>query len=222
MKIYQVEVSNYCNLSCEYCPYPKQYRKKGFMDKRTFETVIQLAKKCNQNLLYLHNFGEPLLHPELVQFVEIAKKENIECRFFTNGVLLKEDLINALYEAGIRCIGISDHISNIHIDVLREIEKAKKDIIIEEIYVPVFKHDWAGQVNSPLCNHKCRKSLKKCIFERENAFVVLWNGDVACCCLDCNGMSVKTNVFNLIQDEYNFSKFELCEKCDLMRGDEKL
>lgn len=89
MKIYQVEVSNYCNLSCEYCPYPKQYRKKGFMDKRTFETVIQLAKKCNQNLLYLHNFGEPLLHPGLVQFVEIAKKENIECRFFYKWSLIK-------------------------------------------------------------------------------------------------------------------------------------
>lgn len=222
MKIYQVEISNYCNLSCKYCPHPSQYRKKGIMSQATFEQVLLLAKKCGQKYLYLHNFGEPLLHPNLEQYITMAREKGIECSFYTNGILLNSERIKSLFNAGLRRISISNHTKNTSSKVLKEMDKANCYLDIEEVYNPTFLHDWCGQVEFEGCTHLCTKTQTPCIFEKQNAFVVLWNGDVASCCLDCNGISCKSRVEDLINGEYIFTKSILCRKCDLMRGDEQL
>ncbi len=69
MKVYQIEISNHCNLSCNYCPHPNQKRDKGYMSMETFKISIKLLKKCGQKIAYLHNFGEPLLHPKIFDFI---------------------------------------------------------------------------------------------------------------------------------------------------------
>lgn len=223
MKIYQVEISNYCNLSCEYCPHSFQKREKGFMSFETFKNVVELAKKCDQTLLYLHNFGEPLLHPQLDQFILYASKNNIECSFYTNGVLFSEVIAKKLYGAGIRKISISNHSPNAETCVVSAIKAADVPIVIEEVYVPNKRHNWAGQISAEKCDYVCKFSKSPCIFERENAFVVLWNGDIASCCLDCEGASVEYRVTDILHNQkYSFKKFKLCNCCDLMRGYEDL
>ncbi len=222
MKIYQIEIANYCNLSCKYCPYPNQSRLRGFMSIDTFKKVLLLARKCNQNKIYLHNFGEPLLHPQLEIFIEEAAKNGIECSFYTNGILMKREKIDSLYRAGLRSISISNHVSEISKKVIEEIKYSKYELVIEDIYNPTFIHDWCGQVDYKGCTHICSKSASPCIFERENAFVILWNGDIASCCLDCDGISSKINIDNLLVSEYTFQRYELCDRCDLMRGEESL
>jgi len=222
MKIYQIELSNYCNLSCNYCPHPKQKRQKGFMDLATFKKVVELAKKCGQSLLYLHNFGEVVLHPDLAEFVRYAKDEGMECSFFTNGVLLTEELLKSLYCAGLKRISISNHVSNADVLVRELIEKANLPISIDEVYDVGKRHNWAGQIPKTECDYVCQSSNKPCIFERENAFVVLWNGDISSCCIDCEGVSVHYTVDNLLIYDYEFRRSQLCNSCDLMRGDEAL
>lgn len=222
MKIYQVEISNYCNLACNYCPHPFQIRKKGMMSIYTFNQVLMLAQKCEQSILYLHNFGEPLLHPKLELFIKMARDKGIECSFYTNGVLLNSERVDSLYNAGLRKISISNHIEHTSEKVLEEMSKSNHSLEIEEIYNPTILHDWCGQVQFDGCTHYCSKENSPCIFEKQNAFVVLWNGDIASCCLDCNGESSHSTVKDLITGEYKFKKNRLCLNCDLMRGDEQL
>lgn len=222
MKIYQVEICNYCNLACKYCPHPSQKRKKGMMSLDTFKKVLILAQKCEQNSLYLHNFGEPLLHPNLELFIQMARDKGIECSFYTNGILLDSKKIDSLYHAGLRKISISNHVKGISDKVIEEMKKSYNSLDIEEIYNPTFLHDWCGQVKFEGCTHYCSKSKFPCIFEKQNAFVILWNGDIASCCLDCMG-ECDITVDELIGERsYKFKKNKLCLNCDLMRGDELL
>ena len=95
-------------------------------------------------------------------------------------------------------------------------------IKIEDIYIPIEVHNWAGQVKDDRCNHFSKKDNTPCIFQRKDAFVILWNGDIASCCLDCEGISVKQNIDDVLKKGYKFSPFKLCSNCDLMRGDEEL
>lgn len=222
MKIYQVELSNYCNLSCKYCPHPNQKRSKGFMDLQTFKKVVTLAKKCGQSLLYLHNFGEVALHPHLTEFIMYAKEQGLECSFFTNGVLFTKDMLKSLYNAGLRKISVSNHIGNADVMVKSLIENVGLPIVIDEVYDVGVRHNWAGQIPETECEHICQRSDEPCIFERENAFVILWNGDVASCCIDCEGVSKYYTVDDLLTGNYEFIRCHLCDSCDLMRGDEVL
>lgn len=222
MKIYQIELSNYCNLSCKYCPHPNQKRQKGFMDLSIFKKVVALAKKCGQSSLYLHNFGEVALHPNLVEFIRYAREEGVECSFFTNGVLFTEELIKTLYSAGLRKISISNHVSNADVLVRELIEKANVPILIDDVYDVGVRHNWAGQIPETECDHVCQPNDEPCIFERQNAFVVLWNGDIASCCIDCEGVSKHYTVDDLLNNDYVFIRSRLCNSCDLMRGDEEL
>jgi MoaA/NifB/PqqE/SkfB family radical SAM enzyme len=51
--------------------------------------------------------GEPLLVPQLVDFVRYAKRKGLKTKLDTNAFLLDEDMVKKLKEAGIDLIGIS-------------------------------------------------------------------------------------------------------------------
>ena len=85
-KVY-LEISNVCNLECEFCHGTK--RRKKLMNKDEFESAAK-ALVGHTEYLYFHLMGEPLLHPELEAFFEIAAKLGFKVIITTNGTLLKE------------------------------------------------------------------------------------------------------------------------------------
>ena len=172
------------------------------MSIEVFNKVLMLANKCGQKIIYLHNFGEPLLHPKLELFIKTATRNGIECSFYTNGLLLDSSRIDSLYEAGLRTISISNHIKGTSEKVLEEMKKSKYSLNIEEIYEPVFIHNWCGQIQYDGCTHICSVASEPCIFEKQDAFVVLWNGNISSCCIDCNGLSCSLSIDDLLAKEY--------------------
>jgi organic radical activating enzyme len=227
MKIYQIEISNICNLTCSYCPHPNQGRVKGLMSFNTFMDTIDLVIKCGQKQVYLHNFGEPLIHPELPKFISYALSRGISSNFYTNGLLLDEDLARRLYEAGLREICISEHINGQKERIQDMLEKQSIPLNILETYIPNgnTKHDWARQVFttctvSPVVTTKHHP----CIFERQNAVVVLWDGRINICCIDVEGADNCGTVRDFIinPESYKFQPIPLCNSCNLMRGEEYL
>src|SRR5262249_27438078 len=96
MKIYQIEISNFCNLECTYCPHPTQIREKGNMSAETFQKTLDLLERCGQKTAFLHNFGEPLLHPDLISFVQKCTTRGIAASFYTNGVLVTDQILQNL------------------------------------------------------------------------------------------------------------------------------
>jgi hypothetical protein len=223
MKIYQIEISNLCNLMCGYCPHPTQQREKGLMTLQTFAKAIELVRRCEQEQAFLHNFGEPLLHPFLCDFVRCATSQEVSVSFFSNGVLLDEPTASRLVDAGLRELWISAHVPGELERIQMMLERASIPLSIEGTFRPsrATLHDWGGQVT---VRSTQVATAAPCIFEREQAAVILWDGRVNICCIDAEGDGVSGTVDDYLADpsRYQFHPIPLCDGCTLMRGDEKL
>lgn len=221
MKVYQIELSNYCNLTCDYCPHVNQKRKKGLMSLETYKKTIELVKRLGQKQVFLHNFGEPLMHPQLDLFIQYAVRNGLEPDFFTNGVLLTKKRLLELYYSGLRNISISEHTEGMHQKIASMIKQIGLDIKITNVfYYHDNRHDWGGQVNETGYLHA--RNPNPCIFEMNDAFVVLWDGQINTCCI-----SVEDQLDITVDDllggrRYSFNKIKLCQDCDLMRKNEVL
>ena len=97
-KVY-LEISNVCNLSCSFCPGTK--RKPHIMNEAEFAAIAEKLRPYT-DFLYFHLMGEPLCHPELPRFLEIAGGLGFKVILTTNGTLLSKHqniLINAPADA---------------------------------------------------------------------------------------------------------------------------
>ena len=102
-KVY-VEISNLCNLSCAFCPGTK--RSPGRMTAERFSRLLPKLKPYTQ-YLYFHLMGEPLCHPELKAFLELAK--DFKVILTTNGTLLARQQEMLLSAPNLHKINISLH-----------------------------------------------------------------------------------------------------------------
>lgn len=104
MKKAYVEITNNCNLSCDFCI--KNKRPNKFMTVDEFNIILDKLKGFT-NYLYLHILGEPLLHPAINQFISLATNKGYNLNITTNGYL-----ISRIKEVNIRQINISLHSYN--------------------------------------------------------------------------------------------------------------
>lgn len=103
-KIY-IEITNMCNLNCDFCI--KNTRKKENISIDNFKILLNKIKK-HTNYLYFHVLGEPLLHPNINELIDIASKD-FKINITTNGYLINKISDNK----NIRQINISLHSFNI-------------------------------------------------------------------------------------------------------------
>ena len=82
-KVY-IEITNSCNLSCDFCIQNKKDKK--FITKSEFNTILKKLKG-HTSYLYFHILGEPLLHPNIKEFIDIAST-NFNINITTNGYLI--------------------------------------------------------------------------------------------------------------------------------------
>jgi radical SAM protein with 4Fe4S-binding SPASM domain len=104
-KVY-VEITNVCNLSCNFCP--KTSRKLKFMDKDGFEHIIKKIKPYTDHI-YFHLMGEPFLNEELKTFLDISRENQLKVNITTNGTLINEVKSILLNASALRQVNISLH-----------------------------------------------------------------------------------------------------------------
>ena len=104
-KVY-IEITNVCNLSCNFCP--KTSRKLKFMDKESFKHIIKNIKPYTDHV-YFHLMGEPFLNKELAHFLEISKENQLKVNITTNGTLIQEVKEILLSAEALRQVNISLH-----------------------------------------------------------------------------------------------------------------
>ncbi len=98
--IMYIDVVGSCNLRCPSCPVGNMgaVNPSGLMDKRLFEQIIaKAAHEFHVGAVYLFNWTEPLLHPELPELVRIVKREGLFCGLSSNLNVLKN--IDAVLQA---------------------------------------------------------------------------------------------------------------------------
>ena len=101
-----VEISNLCNLSCAFCPGTK--RKKKAMTEDEFAALLPKLRPYT-DFLYFHLMGEPLCHPKLGRFLELAHQACFKVILTTNGTLLHEHQELLLASGGLHKVNISLH-----------------------------------------------------------------------------------------------------------------
>ncbi|WP_411682046.1 radical SAM/SPASM domain-containing protein [Clostridium thailandense] len=105
-----LETTNYCNLSCNFCGHSKMSRSKGVMDIKTYKKIInEIAQEDKNTCLWMEFYGEPLLLKyKLVYFIRYAKDKGLKNVYLnTNGILLDEEISEAIIDSGVDKIVIS-------------------------------------------------------------------------------------------------------------------
>ena len=129
-KIY-IEITNSCNLNCSFCSSVK--KAKRFMTIQEFERILKEVNS-KTDYIYLHVKGEPLLHPNLIDFLKLAEKYQLKVNLTTNGTLFPK-LVDKLKDCkALRKINFSLHCEqdnpNYLIDIFEILEKLPIDIIV--------------------------------------------------------------------------------------------
>jgi radical SAM protein with 4Fe4S-binding SPASM domain len=107
-KIY-VEITNQCNLSCDFCP--RSMRPAQTMAVSFFKEILQKIKK-HTAYLYFHVMGEPLMHPDLGALLDAAHEYGLKVNITTNGTLIKNLGSVITGKSALRQINFSLHCSS--------------------------------------------------------------------------------------------------------------
>lgn len=133
-KIY-IEITNNCNLKCSFCSEVK--RKRRFMTTEEFENIL-IKIKDYTDYIYFHIKGEPLLHPNIIEFLRLADKYNLKVNLTTNGTLFSK-VAKELSECNsLRKINFSLHsensLDNYCEEIFKNVELLKDKIIIYRLW----------------------------------------------------------------------------------------
>ena len=112
-----IELTNHCNLSCNYCPKSKGYNSgvEGDMDFNFFKKIIDEAfQVLNLKQIGLTGFGEPFLYPHIFEAIEYIKNKSpkIKVSITTNGTLLTEEIGRKIINSGLDSLSISINFFN--------------------------------------------------------------------------------------------------------------
>lgn len=104
-KIY-LEISNICNLNCAFCP--GTTRPLRAMNESDFSILLDKIRPWT-DYLYFHLMGEPLCHPQLERFLELANDAGFRVIITTNGTLLRVKNQLLLHSPAVHKVNVSLH-----------------------------------------------------------------------------------------------------------------
>ncbi len=105
--VFQIELTNHCPMTCEMCPRTEHMQRPlGFMDPAIYRKVVDEAAETTSRV-FLHHFGESLLHPGLGEFITYARKHGIGTYLSANPALLTRPRIEAVVDNGLHELVLS-------------------------------------------------------------------------------------------------------------------
>ncbi len=94
-----IESTAKCNLKCNFCPRTDfMTRDVGNMDLKLYKEIIDTVKPV---FITLSQFGEPLIHPQIEEFINYADSKGVVVRITTNATLLSEKNSKMLVNSGL-------------------------------------------------------------------------------------------------------------------------
>ncbi|TET89632.1 MAG: radical SAM protein [Methanomassiliicoccales archaeon] len=98
----QIEISSRCNLSCPLCPKGRNevVRKSQDMDIEYFGSVVKEMERLDPRIK-LWNYGDPLLHRQIISILGRVREGFTDCSICTNGNHMTDELAKAIVVSGI-------------------------------------------------------------------------------------------------------------------------
>ncbi|HER26154.1 MAG TPA: radical SAM protein [Rhodospirillales bacterium] len=131
------ELSHSCNLKCPMCTWSVDFNKNSgkssWVSLETFKRVIEEGVADGLCAVGLNAVNEPLIRPDLPEFVQVANDAGIiDIMFHTNGLLLTEEMSERLIDSGLTRLMVSlDAVTQETYDKIRvggNMEKTKRNI----------------------------------------------------------------------------------------------
>lgn len=103
--IFNIELTNRCPMRCVMCPRTNNMtRKQGVMDFDLFKQIIneliqENSAYINGEPLWLHHFGESLMHPQFGKFIRYAVAKEVLACLSINPFMLKQGVREELLES---------------------------------------------------------------------------------------------------------------------------
>jgi len=107
-RLLQVESAIACNLNCVMCPWreiTKNSENRGLMSSEVWSAIRPYLSEAKS--IDFTGGGEPLLQPDLPEWIAEAKTAGCETGFLSNGLLLKREKLQQILNAGVNWICIS-------------------------------------------------------------------------------------------------------------------
>ena len=111
--IFNIELTNRCPMKCIMCPRTYHMtRDQGFMDFALFKKIIDELAAVNTSfhndrVVWLHHFGESLLHPEFNLFIRYAAEKNVRTGLSVNPMMLSGKISKSLLSSGLHILYLS-------------------------------------------------------------------------------------------------------------------
>ncbi len=226
-KIY-LEITNNCNLNCSFCIH--NTRPKKFMSMEEFKTILTKIKPYTK-YLYFHILGEPLLHPQINEFIDLASKD-FSINITTNGYFLSKIVnnknirqINISLQSYDKHLPLEEYLNNIIINA----NKLHHNNTIINYRLWALNDTLKAQMKDILLKHYTFTE-KGIYLSEETMFIwpslsntysnpngtckglithmgILVDGTIIPCCLDSNGLINLGNIFkDNLEDILNSAK----------------
>jgi radical SAM protein with 4Fe4S-binding SPASM domain len=110
-----IDLTNRCNLRCLGCPYHSPHVKtdkvpkpaKSDLSINLFKDLCRDLKTVNTRQFIFQGSGEPLLHPEIFEFIKTAKSSGFHVTLLTNGTLIDKEMARMLVKSRVDIIKVS-------------------------------------------------------------------------------------------------------------------
>lgn len=141
-KVY-IEITTFCNLNCKMCFRRFWKDKLRELSIEEYELILNNLKDFDKlETVYLGGIGEPLVHPNIIDFITKAKEKGYRVEFGTNGTLLNK------YASEIVKLGVDKIIVSI-------------DAPDKEIYRDIRGTDFSKVEDNVLYLQETKKSLNR-------------------------------------------------------------
>jgi hypothetical protein len=228
--IYDLEVTNHCNLHCQFCPRELLTRPQGFLDPiATLPRVIDHIQS-SPGRVHLTGFGEPLLHPEIVKIVRAFASTGLDTVLTTNGTLATNVLLAELVDAGLKHFYLSfswpvhsteglehfldfrDYTTVVVVDSMVSSGRVSQNIAVDYGYVTNLfdAHNRGGNIDNVSLLPEVNRLGKRCRVFEEIEFIA-WNGDILPCCNDIAGHAL--GQAGTPVDHTRLASWPMCERC---------
>lgn len=117
-KVY-LELTTACNLNCAMCVRQVWRDPQGTLSLETFRAIRDgLQTFPDLKRVVIGGYGEPLVHPHLVDIVVQLRALNVGITLITNGLLLEPGLAGMLLQAGVDTLVVS--LDSMHVQAYRQ------------------------------------------------------------------------------------------------------
>lgn len=185
-----IEITNKCNLNCEFCTPTK--KQEGFISVKDFKHVIKEVSNYTSHI-YLHVLGEPLLHPQFDKLLDICLKNRVKVQITTNTSLLSNQVELKHHEA-VRQINYSLHsLLQTDVDITTRIDE-----IIE--YILSSRKDLIHCLRLWAVNENNKSAYDAIIKQISNKFEITNLNELT----TGNGLKISENIYIQVEEEFEW------------------